>query len=251
MYRNQDLKLAIQKIDELQKIVRAQDDRISTLEKRHKEESKVQVVTDLQNLVKKQNNRIAQLETRIKELETVKKAEEYVPVGTKGYTSISKMENISANSTENYTRKGRLLSIQPTTVPVDMVAFYAYLSSDTPAAVPHHIFKFDIVLTNVGNAYHPHLGAFIAPRSGLYVFTWTIRVSGHSYQTTELVVNNNVVNLLHFNPYNNIDGSVSSTAVAHVNLGDDVLIRTNTDYHSGNVVSNLSGRSSFAGWILI
>lgn len=106
MYRNQDLKLAIQKIDELQKIVRAQDDRISTLEKRHKEESKVQVVTDLQNLVKKQNNRIAQLETRVKELETVKKAEEYVPVGTKGYTSISKMENISANSTENYTRKG-------------------------------------------------------------------------------------------------------------------------------------------------
>lgn len=42
MYRNQDLKLAIQKIDELQKIVRAQDDRISTLEKGHNESNSMQ-----------------------------------------------------------------------------------------------------------------------------------------------------------------------------------------------------------------
>lgn len=145
----------------------------------------------------------------------------------------------------------RLLSIQPTSVPVNMVAFYAYLSSDTPASIAHYIFKFDNVITNVGNAYHPHVGTFIAPRSGLYVFTWTIRMTGHSYQTTELVVNNNVVNLLHFNPGNNIDGSVSSTAVAHVNQGDDVVIRTHAVYHTGNVISNTLGRSSFAGWILL
>lgn len=78
VYGNQDLKFAIQKINELQKIVRAQDDRISTLEKYHSE-SKEHAVTDLQNLVKKQNNRIARLEKRIKELETVVKAEEYAP----------------------------------------------------------------------------------------------------------------------------------------------------------------------------
>lgn len=125
-----------------------------------------------------------------------------------------------------------MLSIQPTSVPVDMVAFYAYLSSGVPASVAHHIFKFDIVVTNVGNAYHPHMGTFIAPRSGLYVFTWTIRVNGNSYQTTELVVNNHVVNLLHFNPHNNVDGSVSSTAVVHANQGDDVLVRTNADHHT-------------------
>lgn len=95
------------------------------------------------------------------------------------------------------------------------------------------------------------MGTFIAPRSGLYVFTWTIRVNSNSYQTTELVVNNNVVNLLHFNPNNNVDGSVSSTAVVHANQGDDVLIRTNADHHTGNVESNPWGRSSFAGWILI
>lgn len=52
------------------------------------------------------NNCIDQLETRNKELETVMKAEEYVPVETKGYRLISKTKNISANSTKNYhTRK--------------------------------------------------------------------------------------------------------------------------------------------------
>lgn len=132
-----------------------------------------------------------------------------------------------------------------------MVAFYTYLSSSTPASVAHHIFKFDIVVTNVGNAYHIHMGAFIAPRYGLYVYTWTIWVTGHSYKTTELLVYNNVVNLLHFNPHSNVDGSVSSTAVVHVNQGDDVLIRTNAGHHTGFVSSNPCGRSPFASWILM
>lgn len=105
MYENQALKLAIQKIDELQKIVRAQDVRISTLEKGYKE-TKEHAVTELQMLVKKQNNRIAQLETRIKEPENVINAEENAPIETKGYTLFSNIKDISANSTENFTRKG-------------------------------------------------------------------------------------------------------------------------------------------------
>lgn len=145
----------------------------------------------------------------------------------------------------------RLQSLQPTRMPVDMVAFYAYLSSDTPASVAHHIITFDTVITNVGNAYHPHSGTFIAPRSGLYVFTWTIRLWGNSYFTTELLVNNNDVNWIYFDPAHTIDGSVSSTAVVHVNQGDDVLIRTGPDFHNGNIVSDKNGKSSFAGWIVM
>lgn len=51
VYGNQDLKFAIQKINELQKSMRAQDDRISMLEKDHSE-SKEHAVTDLQNFTK-------------------------------------------------------------------------------------------------------------------------------------------------------------------------------------------------------
>lgn len=88
VYGNQDLKFAIQKINELQKIMRAQDDRISTLEKYHSE-SKEHAVTDLQKLVKKQNNRIAQLEKRIKERLWERLKNIYAPVETKGYTLFS------------------------------------------------------------------------------------------------------------------------------------------------------------------
>lgn len=145
----------------------------------------------------------------------------------------------------------RLQSLQPTRMPVDMVAFYAYLSSDTPVSVAHQIITFDTVITNVGNAYHPHSGTFIATRSGLYVFTWTIRLWGNSYFTTELLVNNNVVNWIYFDPAHTIDGSVSGTAVVHVKQGDDVLIRTGPDFHNGNIVSDKNGKSSFAGWIVM
>lgn len=152
---------------------------------------------------------------------------------------------------ENFCFSERLLSIPPTTVPVDKVAFYAYLSSSVPSSDAHRIIPFDTVITNVGNAYHPHMGTLIAPKSGLYVFTWTIRLDGHRFHTTELVVNNKIVNALHFNPNGQIDGSVSSSVVVHVDQGDDVLIRTSAGYHNGEVMSNYDGRSSFAGWILM
>lgn len=61
-----DWELALQKIDELQKTVHAQDERISMLEKRPSE-SEIQTLTELQSSVKKQGTRIAQLEARIKE----------------------------------------------------------------------------------------------------------------------------------------------------------------------------------------
>lgn len=68
-----DWELALQKINELQKTVHAQDERISMLEKRPSE-SEIQTLTELQSTVKKQSTRIAQLEARIKELETTLKA---------------------------------------------------------------------------------------------------------------------------------------------------------------------------------
>lgn len=142
------------------------------------------------------------------------------------------------------------LLVQPTTVPLESVAFYAYFSSNTPASIDHHILTFDTVVTNVGNAYHPHMGTFIAPRSGLYVFTWTIRLYGNNYHSTELLVDNNVVNVIYFNPQDNIDGSVTGTAVVHVNQGDDVMVRTGSP-NGGEIKSYPNGRSSFAGWSLM
>lgn len=75
---NPDWKLALRKIDDLQKMVRVQDERISMLENQSLE-SVTQTVADLDNTVKKQGTKIAQLEARIQELETVVKVEDVIP----------------------------------------------------------------------------------------------------------------------------------------------------------------------------
>ena len=135
-------------------------------------------------------------------------------------------------------------------MPIERVAFLAYFSSDTLASIDNHILAFNTVVTNVGNAYHPHSGTFIAPRSGLYVFTWTIRAYGSRYHSTQLLVDNNVINSISINPNRVIDGSVTGTAVVHVDQGDDVFIRT-FPANSGEIISGNDGRSSFCGWSLM
>lgn len=94
------------------------------------------------------------------------------------------------------------------------------------------------------------MGTFIAPKSGLYVFTWSIRCGGNHYHSAELLADNNIVNVIYINPGNTIDGTVTGTAVVHVDQGDDVFIRTGL-LSNGHILSNEYGRSYFAGWILI
>ena len=142
------------------------------------------------------------------------------------------------------------LLLQPTSVPVERVAFFASLSTNNDASSSHHILVFDTVITKIGNAYHAHLGAFIAPRSGVYVFIWTVRMHLHEYHTTELLHDNNVINSIYLDPGSGMDDTVTGMAVVSVNQGDEVLIRTGS-LSTNYILSDANGRSSFAGWILM
>ena len=135
-------------------------------------------------------------------------------------------------------------------MPAESVAFFAYFSTHNIAASPHQILAFDKVITNIGNAYHPHSGTFIAPRSGVYVFIWIIRLGRTNYHTTELLHDNNVINSIYLDPQSRMDGTATGTAVVHVNQGEDVLIRTGA-LSNGRIDSDTNGRSSFAGWMLM
>ena len=136
-------------------------------------------------------------------------------------------------------------------MPAESVAFFAYFSTHNVAASPHQILPFDKVITNIGNAYHPHSGSFLAPQSGVYVFIWTIRLDGNNYHTTELLHDNNVINSIYLNPNNAIGGTTATgTAVVHVKQGEDVLVRTG-NISNGRIFSDTNGRSSFAGWLLM
>lgn len=100
-----DWKLALQKIDELQTIVRAQDERILMLEKRLTE-SQVQTVAELRNTVNKQSDQIAQLVAKIQELETVEGAEDDNPVTILENGTLSGTNGTSVMSKKTYRRRG-------------------------------------------------------------------------------------------------------------------------------------------------
>lgn len=133
----------------------------------------------------------------------------------------------------------------------EIVAFYAYMSSDLQSGI-HHTIPFDVVKTNDGNGYHYNTGIFVAPESGVYVFTWTIRMTFDSQHSFELVVNNVAYGATFMRTHTPEDQNVSGTVVVHVNQNDDVFLRTHVSYayNAGNIRSDQYSRSSFAGWKL-
>lgn len=107
IYGSPDLKNAIQKIDELQKIVLSQDKRISMLERRP-EESEVRTVMEFRKIVKEQKERIAHLEDRIQELENAINVEKYAPIEIYEYKPYSDAERNAIQSNKNIYRKGTI-----------------------------------------------------------------------------------------------------------------------------------------------
>jgi hypothetical protein len=110
------------------------------------------------------------------------------------------------------------------------------------------------VKTNQGGGYHPSSGVFIAPESGYYVFTWTVRLYHYGDTTvenfsTELVIDGTVYGSVFLRAHLEDDDQSTGTVVAFVEKGQDVYVRTHSSYASqGSIRSNTHGRSSFSGW---
>lgn len=124
------------------------------------------------------------------------------------------------------------------------------MATDTPSITIQHPLVFDVVKTNNGNGYHPSTGTFIAPETGIYVFTWTIRESASCSHSTQLMVNTSEIGIIHVISGAGSDMSGTGVVVTHVNAGDDVYVRTHAKWNNCYVSSNGAGRSSFAGWKL-
>ncbi|XP_011421573.3 complement C1q tumor necrosis factor-related protein 3-like [Magallana gigas] len=144
-------------------------------------------------------------------------------------------------------RRGRII---PPTSHDGPVAFYGYMTTAMTNIGGHHTLIFDVIKTNSGNGLHPTTGVFMAPSSGFYVFTWTIREFDNSYHSVELVVNGQEVGALYQHAGPGEDDMSSTTVVIHVNEGEDVFLRTKMDFNQGVINSSIHGYSSFAGWKL-
>ena len=145
-----------------------------------------------------------------------------------------------------------LVPLPQTTTPLpkeNVIAFYAYMSGDFPNPGASHTLIYDTVITNEGNGYHSATGSFIAPQTGFYVFSWTMRLANGEYHRAELVHNHKVMGVAYLYAPTG-DHMVSDVVVFHVNQGDDVFVRTQTGANNGDIESGFGGRSSFTGWKL-
>ena len=134
-------------------------------------------------------------------------------------------------------------------VPSDKIAFYAYLSQDTPPNLPvSYILKFDTIKLNLGQGYSQGDGIFTVPRSGVYVFTWTIAVSSSGWSVVDIVLNGEVVGAGNAHAPQGLNTG-TGVVVVYANVGDHVYMRLHENgYYVIN--SNARGRSSFSGWLL-
>lgn len=106
---------------------------------------------------------------------------------------------------------------------------------------------FNAIFTNEGNGYNHHMGVFIAPKSALYVFTWTIRAESGHYFNTQLLVNGLVYGSMDTRNYYS-SASTSATAVVRVTADFAVYVRTGPTNNYGDILSSFDGYSTFSGW---
>ena len=116
-------------------------------------------------------------------------------------------------------------------------------------------FRFDRVVTNVGNMYNGHDGLFVAPVTGMYVFFWTVSCTAVRDVATELVKDGTAYG---FSFADSVDANDyvngGNTVVLQVNHGQHVWVRY-TDYEYDGSKHNyrtLEGgnRDTFSGWLL-
>ncbi|KAK3098687.1 hypothetical protein FSP39_022020 [Pinctada imbricata] len=164
-----------------------------------------------------------------------------------------KQKTLHSEKPEFY-RQERILLPTNTIQSSKVIAFYAYLSANLPAANagPGHVLVFDVAKTNIGNAYHPHTGVFIVPETGVYVFTWGFYIGGtDNYHSLELVVNAEVWGIVHTHSVAASDYKESTgVVVVQANAGDDVFVRSSATYAHGSINSDHASKTFFAGWKL-
>ena len=101
------------------------------------------------------------------------------------------------------------------------VAFFASLTNTTTHLGADQDIAFDNADSNIGHAYHPNHGTFIAPVAGVYVFTATLvregdRSWGHFMKNRQI--------LAKFNMPGGAD-SATQTIIVDLNKNDEVAVQ--------------------------
>ncbi|XP_052226737.1 complement factor I-like isoform X2 [Dreissena polymorpha] len=128
----------------------------------------------------------------------------------------------------------------------DPVAFKAHLGVSIISA-PNERVIYDEVQLNLGNAYHKHLGAFLAPVNGTYLFSVSSCSPKSHYSVLDLVNNQIPIGkVLSGSP--NFNDCSSQTTITELKQGDEVYVLINEVSGVDSVYPN--ALNSFSGALL-
>ena len=114
------------------------------------------------------------------------------------------------------------------------------------------ILVFERVVMNIGGHYNNIDGIFVAPKTGIYLFAWTVCTYGKNYVMTELMVDNTMISRAGEYENSGHYDCGSMTAVCRMDKDKHAWIRT-TEYGSKFFFyTNKEGgpQSSFMGIIV-
>ncbi|KAL4217778.1 hypothetical protein ACF0H5_022516 [Mactra antiquata] len=133
------------------------------------------------------------------------------------------------------------------------VAFSAYLTRTNSHMTPSQPIKFDHVLLNDGDAYNVYTGAFSAPVTGTYLFTY--HIDSRKNKFVRLVINgvneNDAVANPHINaPHGENESMGGNSVILRVQRGQAVLVETYAIADSEVASSDTYRLSTFSGVLL-
>jgi hypothetical protein len=126
--------------------------------------------------------------------------------------------------------------------------FYARLSA-TRTLNTYSVIKFDKIMINNGNHYHPADGVFVAPISGVYMFAWNTLTFNSKGLYTELRVENEVKGTVASNAASGFYTPGSTSLLCHVKKGEHVWVQTSSGT-STNYLHDWKDSTSFMGFLL-
>ena len=95
------------------------------------------------------------------------------------------------------------------------------------------ILVFERIVMNIGGHYNNIDGIFVAPKTGIYLFAWTVCTVNGNYVMTELMVDNAMISRAGESELSGYHDYGSMTAVSRMDKDKHAWIRT-TAYGSKN-----------------
>ncbi|XP_023283171.1 uncharacterized protein LOC111670615 [Seriola lalandi dorsalis] len=197
---------------------------------------------EIRHLQRENEAQAAQLRELELQKTHVDNLKQQVQVQSGDLATIKARANVTENQVENLKRERE----------VKQVAFSASLLASGSGTIgpfnTHTPLVFRHVVTNIGNAYNPHTGFFIAPVRGAYHFEFYIGAHGHASHPSGAVLVKNGQNIfIAYEHQPSHYGSSANGVTLMLEVGDVVLLQL---WVNSRIFDNGNRHSTFSGHLL-